>query len=90
MGRGEQAELRISAESGVDEVAYFSIIPMKPPCPECAASPVWIGVAKVTRERGALVMQWRCSLCAHEWGVEIPRKKPPRASLRPRRARRRA
>ena len=24
---------------------------MKTPCPECAASSVWVGVAKVTRER---------------------------------------
>jgi hypothetical protein len=58
------------------------------PRPECAASAVWISVAKVTRERGALVMQWRCSLCAHEWTVGTPRPKPPRASLRPRRRRR--
>jgi len=63
---------------------------VKTPCPECAASSVWVAVAKVTRERGgALVMQWRCTLCAHEWGVETPRTKPPRATLRPRPARRR-
>src|SRR5688572_13545025 len=35
-------------------------------------------------------MQWRCTLCAHEWGVQTPRPKPSRASLRSRRARRRA
>ena len=63
---------------------------MKTPCPQCSASSVWVAVAKVTCERGgALVMQWRCTLCAHEWGVETPRRKPLRASLRPPRARRR-
>jgi len=27
-------------------------------------------------------MEWRCSLCGHEWTVRTPRAKPPRASLR--------
>jgi hypothetical protein len=35
---------------------------MKSPCPECAASSVWISVAKVARECATLVMQWRCTL----------------------------
>ena len=49
---------------------------MKSPCPECAASAVWVGVAKVTRERGGtLSMHWRCRLCAHEWTVGTPRTK---------------
>lgn len=63
---------------------------MKTPCRECAASSVWIAVAKVTRERGVLVMSWRCTLCAHEWTVGTARTKSPRASLRSKRARRRA
>ena len=61
---------------------------MKSPCPECAASSVWVGVAKVTRERGgSLLMRWRCGLCKHEWCEETARPKPLKASVRPRRRR---
>lgn len=48
---------------------------LKAPSPECAASSVWISVAKVTRERGALLMQWRCTFCAREWTVGTARHK---------------